>query len=94
MNEDRLAGATRNIGGKLEEGFGRMTGDGGAQLQDKVDQVAGAAQDLYGQGSEAAQTTAVTLDKWIRTIIESQPYAAAAAALGIGWLIGRLHRPL
>jgi uncharacterized protein YjbJ (UPF0337 family) len=94
MNEDRLAGSARNIGGKVEEGVGRLTGDAGTQLQGKVDQVAGAAQDLYGQGSEAAQNAAVTLDKWLRTTIENQPYAAAAVAIGIGWLIGRLNRPI
>jgi hypothetical protein len=27
MNEDRIAGTARNIGGKVEEGVGRATGD-------------------------------------------------------------------
>ena len=27
MNEDRIAGTARNLGGKLEEGVGRVTGD-------------------------------------------------------------------
>jgi hypothetical protein len=26
--------------------------------------------------------------------LETKPYAAVAVALGIGWLIGRTHRPL
>jgi hypothetical protein len=26
--------------------------------------------------------------------IEAQPYTTALAALGIGWLLGRMHRPL
>lgn len=33
-------------------------------------------------------------DAWLRKAIETQPYATAAVALGIGWLLGRPHRPL
>jgi hypothetical protein len=31
---------------------------------------------------------------WLRNKIETQPYTTVIAALGIGWLIGRTHRPL
>jgi hypothetical protein len=41
-----------------------------------------------------ARDTAVTFEKWLRSSIETKPYAAVAVALGIGWLIGRMHRPL
>ena len=30
----------------------------------------------------------------LRNTIETQPYTAVAIALGLGWLLGRLHRPL
>jgi hypothetical protein len=36
----------------------------------------------------------VTVDRWLRHTIETQPYTSALVALGIGWLLGRLHRPL
>jgi uncharacterized protein YjbJ (UPF0337 family) len=91
MDENRLSGTARNLGGKAEEGVGR---DMKTQLQGKFDQAAGAAQDLYGQTADAARGTAVTFDKWLRTSIETQPYMAAMVALGIGWLLGRMHRPL
>ena len=94
MNEDRMAGTARNIGGKVEEGVGLATGDIKEQMQGKLDQAAGTAQDLYGQTAEVARDTAVTFEKWLRQTIETKPYAAAAVALGIGWLIGRTHRPL
>jgi uncharacterized protein YjbJ (UPF0337 family) len=94
MDEDRISGTARNLGGKVEEGFGRTTGDMKTQLQGKLDQAAGTAQDLYGQAADAARDTAVTFDKWLRTTIETQPYTAALVALGIGWLLGRMHRPL
>ena len=93
MNEDRIAGTARNIGGKVEEGVG-ATGDIKEQVQGKLDQAAGAAQDLYGQTADVARDTAVTFEKWLRSSIETKPYAAVAVALSIGWLIGRMHRPL
>jgi uncharacterized protein YjbJ (UPF0337 family) len=94
MNEDRIAGTARNLGGKVGEGVGRLTGDIEEQAQGKLDQVAGTAQDLYGQTADVARDTAVTFEKWLRGTIETKPYASAAVALGIGWLIGRMHRPL
>jgi uncharacterized protein YjbJ (UPF0337 family) len=94
MNEDRIAGTARNVGGKVEEGVGRVAGDIKEQVQGKLDQAAGGAQDLYGQTADVARDTAITFEKWLRSSIETKPYAAVAIALGIGWLIGRTHRPL
>ena len=74
MDEDRISGTARNVGGKIEEGVGRLTGDARTQIQGKLDQAAGAAQDLYGQTADAARDTAATFDKWLRRTIETQPY--------------------
>jgi uncharacterized protein YjbJ (UPF0337 family) len=94
MDENRVSGTARNIGGKIEEGAGKLVGDTKTQFQGKIDQVGGAAQDLYGQAADVARETASGFEKWLRTTIETQPYTAAAVALGIGWLLGRTHRPL
>jgi uncharacterized protein YjbJ (UPF0337 family) len=94
MDEDRISGTARNTGGKIEEGIGRLTGDARTQIQGKLDQAAGAAQDLYGQAADAARDTAASFDKWLRRTIETQPYTVAIVALGIGWLLGRMHRPI
>lgn len=67
--------------------------------------VSGAAQDVYGQAREsaadvvdtagtAARKTMSSFEKAFRNTIKSQPYTAAAIALGLGWLLGRMHRPL
>jgi hypothetical protein len=53
-----------------------------------------AAQDLYGQTADVARQSATTLDSWFRNAIETQPYTTAFVALGIGWMLGRLRRPL
>jgi uncharacterized protein YjbJ (UPF0337 family) len=54
MTDDRLSGSAKNIGGQVEEGFGRVTGDEKTQLQGKAKQVEGTVQDVYGQAKEAA----------------------------------------
>ena len=101
MNENRVAGTVRNVGGKVEEGIGRVTGDTKTRAEGLVNQAAGAAQDIYGQARDsaadavgAAQDTAATLEQWLRRTIETQPYTTAIVAVGIGWLLGRMHRPL
>jgi uncharacterized protein YjbJ (UPF0337 family) len=101
MDENRITGTARNLGGKVEEGVGRVTGDAKAQVRGMADQAAGAAQDLYGQARDtaadaavAARDSAASLEKWLRRTIETQPYTAAIVAMGLGWLLGRMHRPL
>src|SRR6516164_1005814 len=94
MDEDRIAGTARKLGGKVQEEVGRFTGDTQTQIKGMANQAAGTAQDLYGQAADAARDTAATFDKWLRNTIETQPYTTAIVALGIGWLLGRMHRPL
>jgi uncharacterized protein YjbJ (UPF0337 family) len=100
MDENRVSGTAKNISGKVEEGFGRFTGDTRTQAEGVAKQVNGAAQDLYGQARDAAsdaasaaRDTASSFEKMLRNTIETQPYTAALVALGLGWLIGRMHRP-
>jgi ElaB/YqjD/DUF883 family membrane-anchored ribosome-binding protein len=57
-------------------------------------QAGDAAQDLYGQAVDSAAQTAGSFEKALRHTIENQPYTAVAIALGLGWLFGRMHRPL
>jgi len=99
MNEDRFVGSAKNLGGQVEEGFGRATGDLKSQVQGKAKQMEGALQDMYGQAKDTAanaaevvRETASDADDFLRTTIEQRPYTAAAIALGIGFLIGRFGR--
>ena len=99
MNEDRLTGNAKNLGGQVEEGFGRATGDVKTQLQGKARQMEGTLQDVYGQAkettanaSDAIREGASEADDFLRAAIEERPYTAAAVALAIGYLIGRFGR--
>jgi uncharacterized protein YjbJ (UPF0337 family) len=99
MNEDRIAGTTRNLGGKVQEGFGRVTGDTKTQAEGLVNQATGAAQDLYGQAKDTAADAAQVVrrgaadaEDFVRRTIEERPYTTAVVALCIGWVIGRMGR--
>jgi uncharacterized protein YjbJ (UPF0337 family) len=94
MDENRIEGTARNLGGEVQKGVGRVTGDVRTKTKGVANQAAGVAQDLYGQTADAARQTATTLDNWLRDTIETQPYTTAIVALGVGWLLGRMHRPL
>ena len=85
--------------------FNRAFGDAKMQAGGIADAVTDAAQDVYSQTRDsaadvadtaqtAARKTVSSFEAAIRNTIETQPYTAAAIALGIGWLLGRMHRPL
>jgi ElaB/YqjD/DUF883 family membrane-anchored ribosome-binding protein len=85
--------------------FNRALGDAKKQASGVADAFTDAAQDVYGQAresaadvvdtaSKAARKTAGSFERAIRNTVETQPYMAVAIALGLGWLLGRMHRPL
>jgi uncharacterized protein YjbJ (UPF0337 family) len=100
MDEDRLSGAAKNLGGKVEEGVGHATGDAKTQARGQMKQAEGSVQELYGQAKDAAGDTIDAVGKMLgsvedplRHFIEKRPYTTAAIALAFGWLVGRSHRP-
>ena len=48
MDKDRIEGAAKNIGGKLKEAAGKVTGDTKLETEGKADQVAGKVQNAVG----------------------------------------------
>jgi uncharacterized protein YjbJ (UPF0337 family) len=101
MDENRIAGTARNVGGRAQEGFGRATGDAKQEAEGSLNQLKGAAQDSYGRARDgaadaagAAREAGSSFERLLRNTIEQKPYTAVAIALGTGWLLGRLHRPL
>jgi uncharacterized protein YjbJ (UPF0337 family) len=99
MDENRIAGTAKNVGGKVEEGLGRVTGDAKTQARGQARQVEGDIQDLYGQAKDTAANMAATvregasdIEELIRSTIETRPYTTAFAALCIGWFLGRMGR--
>jgi ElaB/YqjD/DUF883 family membrane-anchored ribosome-binding protein len=64
------------------QGFDRAMGEAKTQASNVAD-----------AANTAARKTASSLETAAREIIENQPYTAVAIGVGIGWLLGRLHRP-
>ena len=99
MNEDRLYGTARNVGGNVQEGIGRTTDDVKTQVQGAAKQAEGAIQDLYGQAKDAATSATEAIREsagqagdFVRETIEQRPYTAVAVALAVGFVIGRFGR--
>jgi uncharacterized protein YjbJ (UPF0337 family) len=98
VDENRISGTARNIGGKMEENIGRATGDSKTQVEGVAKQISGSAQDMYGQARDAAfdmadtaRDSASSFERLLR--IETQPYTSVLTGVGLGWLLGRIHRP-
>ena len=47
-DHDRIEGAAKNIGGKIKEGVGKVSGDTKMQAEGKADQVEGKVQNTVG----------------------------------------------
>ncbi len=79
MDENRIEGAARNFGGKIQDAVGAMTGDKQTQAQGQANRVSGAAQNAYGQAVDG-----------LRDFTSDQPMAALLSALGVGVILGIL----
>ena len=95
MTDDRIAGTVRNVGGKVQEGAGKVMGDTTTEVKGVMNQAAGAVQDAYGKTVDAAMEGAQTVKEVavdghdaVRKFVEDNPHTATAIALGIGLLIG------
>jgi ElaB/YqjD/DUF883 family membrane-anchored ribosome-binding protein len=66
-----------------QQGFDRAVGEAKRQ-----------ASNVAGAATVAAKKTATSFEIAVREIIENQPYTAVGIALAIGWLLGRMHRPI
>jgi uncharacterized protein YjbJ (UPF0337 family) len=101
MADDRIEGTVRTIGGKVQEGLGRATGDARTEIEGHLNQAAGAVQDAYGrtkesaaEGAQTVKDAAVASHDFLRRFMEENPHTTTAIALGIGLLIGyTAHRP-
>jgi ElaB/YqjD/DUF883 family membrane-anchored ribosome-binding protein len=66
-----------------EQGFDRAVGEAKRQASNVAD-----------AANTAARKTAGSFETAAREMIENQPYTAVGIALAIGWVLGRMHRPL
>ncbi len=88
VDENRIEGAARDFGGKIQDAVGGMTGDAATQARGKLNQAAGRAQNAVGSAADEARD----LGEHLADAIRDQPLQAVGIALGAGLLLGWILR--
>jgi uncharacterized protein YjbJ (UPF0337 family) len=78
-DENRAEGTGRNLGGKIQDAVGAVTGDGATQARGQLSRAAGSAQNAYGQAVDE-----------VRNFTSDQPIVAILSAMTLGVVIGFL----
>lgn len=88
MIEDTLGGEARDIGGKVKETFGNVTGDTKLQSDGLVDQFAGKAEKALGAARDAIGPNGEALAQKATDFAKKRPFAVAAlvGVLGVALL--------
>jgi len=79
VDENRIEGTACNIGGKIEDAVGAVTGDKATQARGQMNRAAGGAQDAYGPAVDE-----------VRSFASDQPVVALLSAMAVGVVIGFL----
>lgn len=93
MNGNRVGGTTKNPTGRGQEGVGRAAGGQMKQAEGSVQDLYGQAMDGAGEAIDAVRKIPGSVEDSMREYILARPFSTAAIALGLGWLLGRSHRP-
>ena len=104
MDENKVEGTARDLGGKAQEMAGKITGDEKLKAGGAYDQVAGSAQKAYGQVKEAVRDYggdygSQLLDQIedagdaLADQIDQRPITAILIAAGIGFLLALATKP-
>lgn len=93
MDEDRVKGAAGNVGGKVKDTVGSITGDTQTKTEGKLDQMTGQAQNAYGSMKDEAREGVSTISAELDSFMSERPMTALLAAVGVGYVLARLmHR--
>ena len=93
MDEDRIKGAATNIGGKVKDAVGGLTGVTKTQAEGKMDQASGQLQNTLGSAKDAAREGASTIGAELDSFMSEKPMASLLIAVGVGYVLARLmHR--
>ena len=79
---ENLQGTVREMSGRVQRKAGEAVGDTKMQADGLYNQAAGTAQQMWGQAQDATDQ--------MSGAIRAQPLVAAAIAIGIGYILGRL----
>ena len=80
---DEIKGAAREMGGRAQEVIGDTMGDAKMRAEGLYNRAGGQVQQAMGQAQDAADR--------FTGMVRAQPLIAAAVALGVGYLLGRMR---
>ncbi len=83
VDENRIEGAAKNLGGKLQDTFGSMTGDSETQARGKANEAAGTAQNAFG----SAMDTASEWSGSVGETVKDRPLTALLVAVSVGFVL-------
>ena len=86
MDENSIEGKARNLGGRVQDAVGGLTGDTSTQLRGKANQAAGTAQDVAGSAIESAEQWMVSISDMAKT----RPLTTVAVAVIAGYTLRAL----
>ncbi len=81
VDENEIEGTVRDLGGKVQDAVGGLTGDAKTQAEGKWNQAAGKAQKTFGAAADE-----------IRDNVVDKPLTALAVAAGAFFVLGFLMR--
>ncbi len=108
MDENRLEGTARNIGGKVESLAGDMTGDTKLKADGAMDKAGGKVQRAYGQAKDTVRDAVDNISSgqgsqlldqveeygdMIAEKVDERPITAVLIAAGIGFLLAMATKP-
>ena len=96
MDENRVEGTAKDIGGNIKSAVGDLTGDSKTQASGAVDQLVGTAQRTYGKIKDSAGGSVTDqLDEasaFLGDTVAERPLTSLLVAGAVGYVIAMLTR--
>ena len=71
MDDDRIEGAARKVGGKVESAVGDFVGDNKTKTDGLMDQATGSAQNAFGSVKDAAKSISDSAPRYLDDAIDT-----------------------
>ena len=71
MDSDRIKGAAQEIGGKVQQGFGKLTGDSSTQAEGAARELGGKAQGAFGEAKEQVRHVVEDVNDYARDVVDN-----------------------
>lgn len=71
MDTDRIKGTVQDVGGKLEQGFGKLIGDRSTQAEGAAREIGGKAQGMFGDAKDQVRHIAEDVSDYARDAVDN-----------------------